>query len=100
MNSNNDEQKSSTLKLLKKQIGDNKKLMVNLTKGSTTALNNKQTAQKEKQITIMLLTLSLTFIILTLPYSIFELLRKLDLLKYILTDRYQKKGLNKNIFIT
>ena len=33
---------------------------------------------KEKQITIMLLTISLSFILLTLPYSAFELLRKLN----------------------
>jgi hypothetical protein len=33
---------------------------------------------KEKQITIMLLTISISFILLTLPYSAFELLRKLN----------------------
>jgi hypothetical protein len=39
-------------------------------------------SSKEKQITIMLLTISISFIILTLPYSAYELLRKLDFLQY------------------
>ena len=42
---------------------------------------------KEKQITIMLLTISLSFIILTLPYAIFELLRKLGVGFKILKSR-------------
>ena len=37
--------------------------------------------QKELQITIMLLMISISFIVLTLPYSLFELLRKLKLIQ-------------------
>jgi hypothetical protein len=32
---------------------------------------------KEKQITIMLLTVSISFVVLTMPYSLFELMRKI-----------------------
>lgn len=39
------------------------------------SLNNN--TSKEKQITIMLLTISISFVALTMPYSFFELIRKL-----------------------
>lgn len=42
---------------------------------------------KEKQITLLLLALSLKFVILTLPFSVFELFRRLDLIKYIVNSR-------------
>jgi len=56
------------------------------TMNDNTALVNNQS--KEKQITIMLLTISFSFILLTLPYAIFELLRKLDVGFRILKSRY------------
>lgn len=43
---------------------------------------------KEHHITITLLAISLTFILLTLPYSTFELLRKLKINLDILKDRH------------
>jgi hypothetical protein len=45
-------------------------------------------SQKEKQITIMLVTLSLTFIVLTLPYSVYEIFRKAGVIGNILTRRW------------
>ena len=42
---------------------------------------------KERQITIMLLTISFSFILLTLPYALFELLRKLGVGFKILKSR-------------
>ncbi len=38
--------------------------------------NNTNSTKKEKQITIMILVISISFVILTLPYSLFELMRK------------------------
>jgi hypothetical protein len=43
---------------------------------------------KERQITIMLLTISLSFVIFTLPYSAFELFRKLDVNTKLFKNRY------------
>ena len=42
-------------------------------------LNEKRASNpyKEKQITIMLLTVSISFVVLTMPYSLFELMRKI-----------------------
>ena len=48
----------------------------------------KQKKQQEKQITIMLMSLSFTFICLTLPYSVYELLRKVGYIDDILSRRY------------
>ena len=50
--------------------------------------NLKQKQQsKEKQITVMLLTVSLAFILLTMPYNTFELLRKLGFTFKFLKNR-------------
>jgi hypothetical protein len=45
----------------------------------TSRLNEKRSSNpyKEKQITIMLLTVSISFVVLTMPYSLFELMRKI-----------------------
>jgi hypothetical protein len=57
-------------------------LILSETNGKTcknkTLIKNKhqKSTKKEKQITIMLLTISVSFLILTLPYSLFELMRK------------------------
>ena len=40
-------------------------------------INIPSTNSKERQITIMLLTISISFVILTMPYSLYELVRKL-----------------------
>ena len=40
-------------------------------------INIPRTNSKERQITIMLLTISISFVILTMPYSLYELVRKL-----------------------
>ncbi len=61
---------------------DNKNLISNIN------LNSNKSIKKEKQITIMLVTLSLTFIVLTLPYSIYEILRKAEVIGKILDKRY------------
>ena len=42
---------------------------------------------KEKQITIMLMTISISFMVLSFPYSAFELLRRLNVNLPILKDR-------------
>ena len=42
---------------------------------------------KERQITIMLLTISISFIVLTFPYSIFELFRKIGFKSSFLKNR-------------
>ena len=57
------------------------------TKNNDKASKNQTTKSKEKQITLMLLTLSLKFIILTLPLSLFELFRAMDLIIYIFDIR-------------
>jgi hypothetical protein len=47
---------------------------------------------KEKQITIMLLAISVTFVVFTLPYATFELLRKLNLNIKWLKDRNAQRA--------
>ena len=48
---------------------------------------------KEKQITIMLCTASIAFLILTLPYSICEILRKMSTNMKNLIDRYAQRAI-------
>ncbi len=55
-----------------KKISNKRK---NITKRASQKEKNTNT-NKEKQITIMILTISISFLILTLPYSLFELMRK------------------------
>lgn len=45
--------------------------------------NQKSSAKSsQKQITVMLMTISISFVLLSFPYSAFELMRKLDLVQF------------------
>jgi hypothetical protein len=49
-----------------------------ISKRNSSLRNSRKEPNKEKQITIMLITISMSFFILTFPYSAFDLLRKVN----------------------
>jgi hypothetical protein len=53
--------------------------------------HKKKSKSKEKQITIMLCTISITFLIFTLPYTVCEILRKMNSNMKNLIDRYAQR---------
>lgn len=65
-------------------------LFLNFTKLNDSNLKNKSKS-KEKQITIMLCTISVTFLLFTLPYTICEILRKMSSNMRVLIDRYAQR---------